>query len=83
MNERPYQKLLTRKHLALGGILTIGVFVLMSVLLRPFTFSPNPVIAQLQACFTAIPITAVFWLSCNMFLIVLIDQRNRKKPSAR
>lgn len=78
MDNAPYQKLLTKGHLALGVILSIGVFAMMSVLLRPFTFSPDPLIAQLQACFTAVPITAVFWFAYHMFMIVLVDQRKRK-----
>lgn len=52
---------------------------MMSILLRPFTFSTDPVVAQLQACFTAIPISATFWFACNMFMIVLIDQRKRNQ----
>ena len=81
MENAPYQKLLTKGHIALGAILTLGVFILMSILLRPFTFSPDPAIAQIQACFTAIPITATFWFAIHMFMIVLIDQRKRKKES--
>ncbi|MDP4643347.1 MAG: hypothetical protein NWS71_02775 [Opitutales bacterium] len=81
MDNAPYQKLLTKGHLALGVILTIGVFILMSILLRPFTFSPDPLIAQLQACFTAVPITAVFWFAYHMFMIVLVDQRKQKNES--
>ena len=38
-----------------------------------------PVVAQLQACFTAIPISATFWFACNMFMLVLIDQRKQKQ----
>ena len=78
MDNAPYEKLLTKGHLALGVILSIGVFAMMSVLLLPFTFSPDPLIAQIQACFTAVPITAVFWFAYHMFMIVLVDQRKRK-----
>jgi hypothetical protein len=81
MENAPYQKLLTKGHIALGTILTIGVFVLMSYLLLPFTFSTDPTIALLQACFTAIPISATFWFACNMFMLVLIDQRKQKQKS--
>jgi hypothetical protein len=81
MENAPYQKLLTKGHIALGAILTLGVFVMMSVLLRPFTFSTDPIIAQLQACFTAIPISATFWFAYNMFMLVLVDQRKRNKAS--
>lgn len=81
MENAPYQKLLTKKHLALGAALTLVVYVLMSWLLIPFTFSPNPVIALLQACFTAIPIAAVFWFSYHMFMVVLIDQMKQKEQS--
>jgi hypothetical protein len=81
MDNAPYQKLLTKGHIALGSILTLGVFILMSYLLLPFTFSTDPTVAQLQACFTAIPISATFWFACNMFLLVLIDQRKQKQKS--
>jgi hypothetical protein len=81
MEIAPYQKLLTKKHLALGVVLTVGVYVLMSWLLIPFTFSPDPLVALLQACFTAIPITAVFWFAYHMFMVVLIDQMKQKEPS--
>jgi len=53
----------------------------MSFLLRPFTFSTDPVIAQLQACFTAIPISATFWFAYHMFMLVLIDQRKRNRDA--
>ena len=79
MENAPYQKLLTKGHIALGAILTLGVFVLMSYLLLPFTFSTDPTVAQIQACFTAIPISATFWFAGHMFMIVLIDQRKRSK----
>lgn len=78
MSQVPYQKLLSPFHIILGVILSLAVFGLMSVLLLPFTFSTDPVYAQLQACFTAIPITTVFWFSYHMFMIVLIDQRKHK-----
>ena len=79
MANLPYQKLLNKFHIGLGALLTLVFFVFMSVVLRPFTFSTDPIIAQLQACFAAIPISATFWFACNMFMIVLIDQRNYKK----
>jgi hypothetical protein len=81
MENAPYQKLLNKSHLAIGSILTLGVFIFMSFLLRPFTFSADPTIAQLQACFTAIPISATFWFAIHMFMIVFVDQRNRSKSS--
>ena len=59
MENAPYQKLLTKTHLLIGAVLTLLVYILMSYLLRPFTFSQDPLIAQAQACFTAVPITAV------------------------
>ena len=79
MKDAPYQKLLLKKHLVWGAVLTAAVYVLMSWVLIPFTFSPNPLIALLQACFTAIPITAVFWFAYHMFMVVLIDQKKRKE----
>lgn len=81
MENAPYQKLLSKGLISLGVILTLGVFVMMSILLRPFTFSPDPMIAQLQACFTAIPISATFWFAVNMFMIVLVDQRKHKQSA--
>ncbi|MEM8868347.1 MAG: hypothetical protein AAGC73_08775, partial [Verrucomicrobiota bacterium] len=62
-------------------ILTIGVFIMMSILLRPFTFSPDPFVAQLQASFTAIPISTTFWFAVNMFMLVLSDQRKQRKTA--
>jgi len=81
MENAPYQKLLTKTHLLIGAVLTLLVFILMSYLLRPFTFSQDPLIAQAQACFTAVPITAVFWFAYHMFMVVLIDQRKQKKAA--
>ncbi|MFT4902113.1 MAG: hypothetical protein ACI81V_001398 [Lentimonas sp.] len=81
MENVPYQKLLTKGHLALGVILTLGVYAMMSFLLLPFTFSQDPTVAQIQACLTAVPITAVFWFAYHMFMIVLVDQRKRKAKS--
>ena len=81
MENAPYQKLLTKTHLLIGAVLTLLVFILMSYLLRPFTFSQDPLIAQAQACFTAVPITAVFWFAYHMFIVVLIDQKKQKKAA--
>ncbi len=83
MQEAAYQKLLTKTHIGIGVVLTLAVFIFFSIVLRPFTFSPNPLIAQLQASFTAIPISATFWLACNMFMIVLADQRKRPEKEER
>ena len=81
MENAPYQKLLTKTHILIGAVLTLLVFILMSFLLVPFTFSPDPLIAQLQACLTAVPITAVFWFAYHMFMVVLIDQKKQKKSA--
>lgn len=81
MENAPYQKLLTKGHIALGATLTLGVFILMSCVLRQFTFSTDPAAAQLQACFAAIPISGTFWFACHMFMLVLIDQRKRSKEA--
>lgn len=78
---QPYQKLLTRTHLLVGSGLTLAFFLLFSVLLRPFTFSPDPLVAQFQACLTALPITGTFWFACHMFMIVLADQRKQKRKA--
>jgi len=79
MDNVPYQKLLTKTHLLIGAVLTALFFVLMSFLLRPFTFSTDPLIAQAQASFTAVPIAAVFWFAYHMFMVVLIDQKKQKQ----
>jgi len=79
MENAPYQKLLTKSHILIGAVLSVGFFIMMSILLVPFTFSPDPLIAQLQACLTAAPITAVFWFAYHMFMVVLIDQKKQKK----
>lgn len=81
MEPVPYQKLLSKTHIFIGVVLSLLVFILMSYLLRPFTFSQDTLIAQAQACFTAIPITAVFWFAYHMFMLVLVDQRKRNKKS--
>jgi len=74
-----YQKLLTPVHIGVGLVSSLGVFVFLSVILLPYTFSPDPLIAQLQACLAAVPIATTFWLSVNMFMIVLADQRKRRE----
>ncbi len=79
MDNTPYQKLLTPVHHIIGLILTFSVFILMSILLVPFTFSTSTLIAQGQACLTAVPITTVFWFAYNMFMLVLLDQKKQKK----
>jgi len=81
MENAPYQKLLTPLHLIIGAVLTLLVFIMMSFLLVPFTFSTDPLFAQLQACLTAVPITAVFWFAYHMFMVVLIDQKKQKKAA--
>lgn len=82
MRQLQYQKLLSKTQIVIGIIFSIGVFILMSIILKPFTFSPDPTIAQIQACFAAIPIATTFWFACNMFMLVLSDQRKRKKENA-
>ena len=82
MRQLQYQKLLSKTQILIGIILSIGVFVLMSIILKPFTFSPDPTIAQIQACFAAVPIATTFWFACNMFMLVLSDQMKRKKEKA-
>ena len=79
MDNTPYQKLLTPVHHIIGLILTFLVFILMSILLVPFTFSAKTLIAQGQACLTAVPITAVCWFTYNMFMVVLLDQKKQTK----
>jgi hypothetical protein len=54
----------------------------MSIILKPITFSPDPTIAQLQACFAAVPIATTFWFACNMFMLVLSDQIKQKKNNS-
>lgn len=81
MENAPYQKLLTPVHHIIGLVLTFLVFLLMSFLLVPFTFSTNDLIAQGQACLTATPITAVFWFAYNMFMVVLLDQKKQKQAA--
>ena len=73
-----YQKLLSKGQIALCVILSLGFYAYMSVTLVPYTFSPDPKIAQLQACFAAVPVATTFWFSVNMFMIVLADQRKQK-----
>jgi hypothetical protein len=79
MRQLPYQKLLSKTQIIIGIILSIGVFILMSIILKPFTFSPDPTVAQIQACFAAVPIATTFWFACNMFMLVLSDQIKQKK----
>lgn len=79
MDNTPYQKFLTPVHHIIGLILTLLVFIFMSILLVPFTFSTSTLIAQVQACLTAVPITTVFWFAYNMFMLVLLDQKKQKK----
>jgi hypothetical protein len=79
MAELQYQKLLSKTQIALGVLLSLGVFIFMSIILKPITFSPDPNIAQLQACFAAVPIATTFWFAINMFMLVLSDQIKQKK----
>ncbi|MCH2036408.1 MAG: hypothetical protein MK120_05625 [Puniceicoccaceae bacterium] len=76
-----YQKLLCKKQIALGVILALVFYGFMCVQLVPYTFSVDPKVAQLQACFAAIPIATTFWFAVNMFMIVLSDQRRQKKET--
>ena len=83
MRQLQYQKLLSKTQIMIGILLSIGVFILMSIILKPFTFSPDPTIAQIQACFAAVPVATTFWFACNMFMLVLSDQIKRKKEKSR
>ena len=79
MQNAAHQKLLSRGQIALGVLLTLVFYVLMSIILVPYTFSPDKLIAQVQACFAAVPVAAIFWFAVNMFMVVLADQRKQKK----
>ena len=81
MKVTAYQKLLGKKQIALGVILALLFYGFMCVQLVPYTFSVDPTVAQLQACFAAIPIATTFWFAVNMFMIVLSDQRRQKKEA--
>lgn len=83
MKDTVHQKLLNKFHIGLGVILTLGCFMLMSFVLRPFTFSADPIGMQLQASFAAVPISTTFWFAYHMFMIVLVDQRNQRKLSEK
>ncbi|WPJ96565.1 hypothetical protein SH580_02465 [Coraliomargarita algicola] len=83
MENAPYQKLLSPMHIIIGLVLTLLVYIMMSCLLVPFTFSPDATIAQLQACLTAVPIAAVFWFSYHMFMVVLMDQKKQKAEATK
>lgn len=77
--DKSYQKLLNPLHHVIANGLTFGFYIFMSVILRPFTFSPDPLIAQMQACFAAVPVAATFWFATYMFLVVLMDQLKQGK----
>ena len=81
MQQIAYQKLLSKGQIALGVIASIAMFVFMSVILLPYTFSPDPFWAQVQASVAAAPIATTFWFAINMFLIVFADQKKQKKAS--
>ncbi len=81
MKNAAYHKLLSKGQIALGVVLALAVYAFMSTALVPYTFSPDPTIAQLQACFAAIPIATTSWFAVNMFMIVLSDQRKQKKEA--
>ena len=91
--EKSYQKLLNPVHHVIAnaheirvtlsdGALTLGFYIFMAIILRPFTFSPEPLIAQLQACFAAVPVAATFWFAIYMFLVVLMDQLKQRRENA-
>ena len=81
MKVTAYQKLLGKKQIVLGVILALIFYGFMCVQLVPYTFSEDPTVAKLQACFAAIPIATTFWFAVNMFMIVLSDQRRQKKEA--
>jgi hypothetical protein len=81
METAVYQKLLGKGQIALGVVLSLVFYAYMSVTLVPYTFSPDPMIAQMQACFAAVPVATTFWFSVNMFMIVLADQRKQKQAA--
>ena len=83
MQPLQYQKLLSKTQIFLGVLLSVCVFIFMSIILKPLTFSPDPLIAQLQACFAAVPIATTFWFACNMFMLVLSDQIKQKKDQSK
>ena len=81
--ERSYQKLLTPVNHIVANVLTLVFYGFMAFALRPFTFSPDPLVAQAQAAFTAVPVAATFWFAIYMFLVVLKDQQKQRAKKAQ
>jgi len=79
--DKSYQQLLTPIHHVIANASTLVFYVFMAITLRPFTFAPEPMIAQAQAAFTAVPVAATFWFAIYMFLVVLADQRKQRTKS--
>ncbi|MEO0510217.1 MAG: hypothetical protein AAF065_10200 [Verrucomicrobiota bacterium] len=80
--EKSYQQLLKPVHHVIANALTLCFYGFMAFTLRPFTFSPDPLIAQAQACFAAFPVAATFWFAIYMFLVVLMDQLKQRAEKA-
>ena len=76
--EESSQKLLSPVHHLIANGLTFVFYASMAFILRPFTFSPDPFAAQVQACFAAVPVATTFWFASYMFLIVFTDQRKQR-----
>ena len=64
----------------LGIVLSIGVFVFMSIILKPLPF-PGSNIAQLQGAHCCTD-SDNFWFAYNMFMLVLSDQIKQRKTIA-
>jgi hypothetical protein len=77
--ESPKAKLVTPASLAIDAILVAAFFVFMYAQVSPHVPSNDPHMIMLWGAITASCLTAVFWLSLQMFRVTLRAQRAAKK----
>ena len=71
------QKLTSPKTILFDLVLTGIFFLFMTWVLRPFVPAQSAFVIWFFAGFTALPLTGVFWLACQMFRVTLTDQLRR------
>jgi len=73
--EQPEQKLTSPTSLVVDAILVIAFFVFMRKVVAPHVPSRDPQMIRLWGALGSACLTGVFWLSLQMFRVVLQGQR--------
>ncbi len=78
-NKEEKEVLVGKVAIIVDIIICAAVFVIMSLILRPFVPMQGEGVVEFWAAFTALPIALMFWIVLQMFRVTLSQQIQLKK----